>query len=442
MRKRLLVIAAAMMLAFSSGCGEAKKDDDSTVTVAEATKEAETTVEATSEETEEETTEEGIQYKDWVKIVRESVKNSDTKDENDFAYFYKDDVPGYYNIGILGDKLRFGYDNGDGEYFDVDVDPMYRSVDIIFGVRYEDGESVYYLGNGSPEGMPVDNIENFLKTVLTSGDENLIVDNEEDLEKDIQGDLYKLCARFVYMSDYILAQNGISFSDIGIDFGKDYQQYSISDNIESENSPEFEKHNFVDGVCQDCGKDFIDCVIAGTELLDYSDDGITSHRFAPLKNMVTINDYVDIDNDLVDLCMTYSRFNVEDHPDVMTHFVMNKNSDVCQFVFSTGTDEEIDDEGIATYNNETKLYLFVSPKDLNDIMSSKDSLVKALSNEDNSCSIEIIEGGEMKDAPSATDVSDEVYELLLAEYKSYMASFEEALNSMNMSFSDIGVNVK
>lgn len=370
-------------------------------------------------------------YKENVKKFDEATKEADDVDENIFEYmsFYNTEFNGDFTIYKRDGITTFNYNNGDNVAMSLNWDSSKVKNNIVldFTLRYEgvDGEyAVFYDDESDCNSSELEDIIWGL-----DGSESIWSFSGTPASKvDIAKDSKLIYARTITMLEMTLDELGFSFDDFGFDFGSKYKDIDVSSRLCDEYVPEYIAHDFKNGVCKDCNKDWIDC--ASEAIGIYNGDGL---RVQPSNDVEDkIGGCVSFDSDKNGVEMRWWRTPSANNPDatraeMYLKFYTSSPNEV-YFSFSYGG-EWVAIEGdpyTGTIEGDTTLQGTMSIDDFNEFIKTHEAPEDAI----------VI----FVDHECVDEASDEVWEAFDELVPSVLDCYEIDLNAMGMSFDDVGID--
>ncbi len=187
--------------------------------------------------------------KEWWKKINEMHK-SKVSDAYEYAKVYADGIRGgaSYNASSNGD-VQFSYIVTDENKITLTVNSVNETGHFDIYVT-EENDSFYTDGNE----IPFSELSSYINDVI-NGKENYSVSHREAMEnypERVKSDLKILYARFLVLWNREFSEVLPLLKSDGIDLGNSYPGVDPTEALSGEIVIENE-HNFVNGVCQDCG---------------------------------------------------------------------------------------------------------------------------------------------------------------------------------------------
>lgn len=185
---------------------------------------------------------------------------------------YDDSIRGQCSYFISDDNIYFGYNSFRGEteltlHIVPNADVVYVDFQLVYG-------DTRYYGTNTGDSIPIDGLEAFIDAAIEKDESAVNVYDDtawEANKENIRKDLPIVYARLIKLSEEAFEQLGFGFEGLGIPFGDKYKSVDptqlTSQEVEVKN-----ECKFVNGVCEDCGKLWIDHYYEALGLLGYSDD--------------------------------------------------------------------------------------------------------------------------------------------------------------------------
>ena len=189
--------------------------------------------------------------KAWLTAVTELYHK--THPDNDrFSDVYVDGIRGEGGyMPEFNNKFSFEYIASNGsQSFTLNIDPETEKASIDLDICYENSR---LYTRGLPVGL--DKIEAYVDALIDGAAQFEAAYDKSAYRTDaelLKHDLPILYARFIAFSDNAFPSLNTTLEDYGIDLGTKYRDFDLSQTLSSEVAIHNE-HQFVDGVCADCG---------------------------------------------------------------------------------------------------------------------------------------------------------------------------------------------
>lgn len=209
-----------------------------------------------------------------------------TLEDGYFAYmsFYKVPIVGDMIVYRVQEEVIFSYNDGRNNDMSIHWYPeeTENNIAVDFTLRFDIPDSVYEYAIFCEyeDRMSSSDLEGFIWSI--DGSESFFYKSHENegVEIDVEHDIRVLYARTITMLESTLGELGFTFEDFGFDFGGMYKDIDPTEAICDEIIPEFESHQFVDGICSECGKSWFDCALEAFEIYEESNVNYTGSKYS------------------------------------------------------------------------------------------------------------------------------------------------------------------
>jgi len=380
---------------------------------------------------------------------------------------YDDTIRGGCSYFIDDDQIYFGYSSYRNETsLTLRIDPLSDAANVEFDLIY--GDTRYY-GMNSGDSIPLDGFEAFIDAAIEKDESAVRVydDTAWEANKDnIRKDLPIVYARLIKFSNEVFDQLGFGFEELGIPFGDKYRSVDPSQLT----SQEIEIKNdckFVNGVCEDCGKHWVDYFRETVGTLGYADSdskwcSVYGQRSS---SMFDTGDYVQYSSYGPGSCEIYFQHTIMKDPDSTAAGQHNENSSLfisqnkkkisSSFVFQYEEGNYSIGQGISGY--KFMYYLMVEAKDgdYSKIFESKETLKKNAQlclfiTGDDGVGRDVWASKKDEDIKKLFDeipfttfyTKDEFIDMVWNDYQRMFESMDKGMIWMNTSLADAGIKWK
>lgn len=431
------VVGMSMLLSLASCSQNETINTDETETQTEVINTEETILE-TSLEPEEDSynisSEMKEKFEEYVSIV-----NSDSYPSGYYPEYYVEDYKA--SIDVLDNvdgMLTFLYAiPNTRSSIQMDYSPYFStgSLNFICDLTYSDGYEVMMSTNTMSSVSRMEDIIENLDTLIETDDYRVYVEGTNLSDSPVMDDAKTLYSRFIYMVIDVLAQEGFTPEEIGMDLGSLYKELDPHASLSFVNEIEFESHTFTDGICDDCGKYWFTCL--GNNVIamndgDY-DGGYWTAVYLPRNpNFIKPDDGLNVeyyvDDDYIDIYY----YSMDDN--LLYEFSLGGSKttpDVISFNFSYGGRyveiEEAGEDvpGVVELVDSTDIYGYGSAEEVTELLFNPD-FAKFICFYNN----EYIESDE---------VSQEVIDAYMTLIPQILEAMDFGLESLDMSLSDAGI---
>lgn len=215
-------------------------------------------------------------------------------DHDKMHQMFADGIPGSGYYSARNDNLYFRYSSVNGQSsIDISIDTYDESASVTVCLYY--GDDRFY--GTTCQRIDLDGFESFIDSAVecdTSSfeiyDDSALPARSEDVKKDIS----IVYSRLISFADNAFPELGFGLEDLGIDLGDKYRSFDPTASTSEEHSLENE-HQFLNGVCTDCGMLWIDYFYEAIGIADGdTSDGWRSMYGQDSSYMFEGSDYVQL----------------------------------------------------------------------------------------------------------------------------------------------------
>lgn len=374
-------------------------------------------------------------------------RGSYSRDTDVCVTYFDQSIPGYMNIACFDDgRTEIEYYSDDGGSMAM---AFYRpsGTYLSYSVRgiTRDNCNAPVIG-GYDIAIDGSKFAELSKDFYKNSSDYSIYYGDFDFSEELgtyQDNLYTIFARFGTMSNAALGELGLTWDDLGVNFGEEYKKYDALATLPGtvEKVPMLmEKQTFTDGVSDTTGKTWIETVHDGImkQATYNSREGEEptdwfAYNEARSNNFIDSADYVQIetyDDENTFMAFYHSGgYEDEDRYASRVFFITFFEDETVSIRYMYETDFSATNEpGVISSDVRMGFSVLCEPGEIKDIFASEDSLKAAI--EKPGCTY--YEESEYMS-------NDEMIADFMSNYASYMSSIDDNIKTMGTCMADYGI---
>ena len=340
MKKIVAIILCSVMTSSTllCGCSKSKEEKETSktesVTETEERKDTDET-EVQTEESESETQKISLELNDEnIKKVSDYYSSIDTENDGEAVFF--EGIRGSGHIHMDEDDFYIVYDSLDYDRIELRIDWKTGMSSLTFDLDFDDETSFYGRDDRELDGLEeaMDNLIRDLSPFELYNDSALSEHKEE-----IKKNLPIMYARLITLADNAFPELGLGLKDMVPGFCDKYRAIDPTQ-LTSEEVEVTNDHQFVNGVCSDCGMEWTEYFYDAVGQVKRIDEGQRSMTGQDSAAMVELGDYVQctpVTGSDADIYYHHKEIDNDKHinnTEMFTVYISNYDSPAIEFGYS------------------------------------------------------------------------------------------------------------